>query len=167
MFVAVCTGHEGLPDPGKEPARAGLDAFGNRIFIFLKWSLGLGTPELNLLAGWIGMLGGVLSGALIGLFFHKEEWMGGYASFRRRLARLGHISFFGLGFVNLLFGLSVNAVHIPIINSTISSVSFLVGAISMPLTCFLTAWRQYFRHLFPIPVASVLIGIISLLAGWP
>jgi len=113
------------------------------------------------------MLGGVLSGALIGLFFHKEEWMGGYASFRRRLTRLGHISFFGLGFVNLLFGLTANTIHLPITNTTISSVCFLVGAISMPISCFLTAWRQYFRHLFPIPVASVLFGIISLLVGWP
>jgi hypothetical protein len=138
----------------------------NTSLYFIIWTLDLGTPEFNLLAGWIGMLGGVLSGALIGLYFHKEEWMGGYGSYRRRLARLGHISFFGLGFVNLLFGLSANAAHLPIANSAISSVGFLVGAISMPITCFLTAWRQYFRHLFPIPVASVLIGIVSMLAGW-
>ena len=26
---------------------------------------------------WIGMLLGVVSGAIIGLFFHREDWMGG------------------------------------------------------------------------------------------
>lgn len=59
--------------------------------------------KLMLVVGWTGMLAGGLSGAALGLFFHREEWMGGYGRFRRRLARLGHISFFGLGFLNLRF----------------------------------------------------------------
>ena len=53
-------------------------------------------------AGWLGMLLGVLSGAIIGLFFHREDWMGGYGSYRRRLTRLGHISFFWAGVGELL-----------------------------------------------------------------
>lgn len=48
---------------------------------------------LNLVGGWLGMLAGVLSGALVGLFFYRDDWMGGYDSWRRRLTRLGHISF--------------------------------------------------------------------------
>jgi hypothetical protein len=51
---------------------------------------------LNLVAGWTGFIGGAVSGALIGLFFHKENWLGGYSSFPRRLVRLGHIAFFSL-----------------------------------------------------------------------
>jgi hypothetical protein len=65
------------------------------------------APTLNLIAGWLGMLAGVLSGAVLGLFFHREDWMGGYGSYRRRLARLGHIAFFGLGFLNLIFAASI------------------------------------------------------------
>ncbi len=42
---------------------------------------------------WIGMLLGVLSGALTGLFFHREDWMGGYNSFLKRLpSLLDHLS---------------------------------------------------------------------------
>ena len=52
---------------------------------------------------WTGMLLGVVSGAVIGLCFAREDWMGGYSGWRRRLTRLGHISFFGLGFVNFFF----------------------------------------------------------------
>ena len=50
-------------------------------------------PIVNLMiqAGWLGMLLGVVSGAVIGLFFHREDWMGGYQSCRRRLSRLRHI----------------------------------------------------------------------------
>lgn len=123
-------------------------------------------PEINLFAGWVGMLGGVISGALIGLFFHKDGWMGGYGSFRRRMTRLGHISFFGLGFINLLFATTVGAIQISTLNLQISSLGFILGAVTMPLCCFLTAWRPQFRHLFPIPVVCVLVGIVSLLSGW-
>jgi hypothetical protein len=123
---------------------------------------------MNLFAGWIGLLCGVVSGAVIGLFFHREDWMGGYDSFRRRLTRLGHISFFGLGFVNLFFGLTVAALHLA--DSPALSLAgrcLLVGAVTMPTCCFLSAWRKPFRHLFPIPVVSVLAGIVLLLCCWP
>jgi hypothetical protein len=69
--------------------------------------------NLNLLAGWIGVLGGVVSGAIIGLFFHREDWVGGYGSLPRRLLRLGHISFFGIGFLNFALALTFAAVSFP------------------------------------------------------
>ena len=121
---------------------------------------------LNLLAGWIGMLGGVVSGAVIGLFFHREDWMGGYSSFRRRMTRLGHISFFGLGFLNMMFAVTTSLVALPPTPLRLASVGLIVGAVTMPVCCFLSAWRKPFRHLFPIPVAGLSVGIVALLAGW-
>lgn len=126
----------------------------------------MGIADINLLMGWVGMLAGVLSGSMIGLFFHRQDWLGGYSSFRRRLVRLGHIAFFGLGFINVMFALTAMALPIPPTNLRLTSASLLVGALTMPLCCFLAAWRTAFRHLFPIPVASVLVGIGSLLVGW-
>ena len=110
---------------------------------------------------WIGMLLGVLSGAVIGLFFHREDWMGGYDSFRRRLTRLGHISFFGLGFVNFLFAGTVFIIAPAgqVQLAWIAAFAFTVAAAAMPTCCFLSAWRKSFRHLFPIPVIGALIGI--------
>jgi hypothetical protein len=35
---------------------------------------------------------------------------------------------------------------------------FLVGAATMPAVCYLSAFRQGFRHLFPIPVLSLIVG---------
>jgi hypothetical protein len=121
----------------------------------------------NLLAGWIGMLGGVVSGAVIGLYFHKDGWFGGYSSFGRRMLRLGHISFFGLGFLNLFFALTADKLGLPQPYLKIASIALIVGAITMPTCCFLSAWRKPFRHLFPIPAFAVLMGIVSLLVGWP
>ena len=116
---------------------------------------------------WIGMLLGVISGAVIGLFFHREDWMGGYNSYRRRLTRLGHISFFGLGFVNFFFATTHHIVGIGASYAFPAAVAFTIGAATMPTCCFLSAWRKPFRHLFFIPVCSVLAGIVLTLAGWP
>jgi hypothetical protein len=122
--------------------------------------------HLNLLAGWIAMLAGALSGAIIGLFFHREEWMGGYSSFRRRMTRLGHISFWGLGFMNMLFAFSVKALEPSTMDLRFASGAFILGLVTMPLCCFLTAWRKPFRYLFPVPVAAVVAGIVAFLIGW-
>lgn len=116
----------------------------------------------NLVAGWFGMLAGVISGAVIGLFFEREDWMGGYGSFRRRLARLGHIAFFGLGFLNILFALTTEGIAEGAWLAT-ASWSLIVGAAAMPICCFLTAWRKAFARLFPVPVIAVSIGIVTLL----
>lgn len=123
--------------------------------------------SLNLLAGWVGVLGGVVSGALIGLFFHRDNWAGGYGSFPRRMLRLGHISFFGIGFLNFALGLTVIAIPLPPTHAQVASLAMIAGAVTMPLVCFLTAWRKPFRHLFPVPVLSVLVAATAVLSGWP
>lgn len=121
----------------------------------------------NAVAGWLGMLAGVLSGALAGLFFHRDDWLGGYNSYRRRLVRLGHISFFGLGFVNLFFATTAPILNIRSLSLEVGSVAFIVALVSMPLCCFLSAWRKPLRHLFPIPVTAAFVGImVTLLGSW-
>ena len=118
-----------------------------------------------LVMGWSGMLAGVVSGAALGLFFHREDWWGGYASFRRRLARLGHISFFGLGFLNLLFAFTNQSFALPDRAASLAAGALIVGAVAMPTCCFLAAWRPTFRHLFAVPVAGVFTGIVATLVG--
>jgi len=121
---------------------------------------------INLIGGWLGMLAGVLSGGIIGLFFYRDEWMGGYGSWGRRLTRLGHISFFGLGFLNLMFAATAGQLVLRPSYLEVASVGLLAGAITMPICCFLSAWRKPMRHLFPIPVVAVTVGIVAILAGW-
>ncbi|MBP7949932.1 MAG: hypothetical protein KA004_09780 [Verrucomicrobiales bacterium] len=121
--------------------------------------------SLLLRAAWAGFFLGVLSGAVIGMFFHRDEWMGGYGSYRRRLTRLGHISFFGLGFINALFALTHHVMPLAPQAANIAGPCFLIAAASMPTVCFLTAWRKPWRHLFFIPVGSAAIGIVCVLWG--
>lgn len=115
--------------------------------------------------GWIGMLAGAITGAICGLFFHRDDWMGGYGSYRRRLARLGHIACFGVGFLNILFALTHHALHVEKTCANVALWGFAIGMVSMPACCFLAAWKQSFRHLFPIPVIAIGIGILGCLSG--
>ncbi len=87
--------------------------------------------QLNLIVAWLWILLGFVSGMVLGLFFHRENWLGGYASFKRRMYRLGHISFFGLGAVNLLFWLSVRNLSAAGPLADFASGAFIVGAITM------------------------------------
>ncbi len=127
----------------------------------------MSTGNLHLFVGWVAMLLGAASGAVVGLFFHREGWAGGYGALRRRMLRLGHISFFGIGLLNFFFALTLSLVEFPETHVRIASAGFLVAVVTMPLNCFLTAWKESFRHLFPIPVLAVITGIVPILFGWP
>jgi hypothetical protein len=112
---------------------------------------------INIYAGWIGFACGCVAGAVPGLFFYKQDWLGGYTSWPRRLIRLGHISLFGIGFLNLGLGLSAQMTGV---TAPASSALMLVGAVAMPAICYASAFKPVFRHLFFIPVGSVLLSII-------
>lgn len=126
----------------------------------------MSSAHASILVGWVTMVGGVISGSVIGLFFHNADWLGGYGSFRRRMVRLAHISFFGIGFVNVLYGVTVATIPFDAGAARVGSVALLVAAVAMPANCLLTAWRDPFRHLFFVPVLAVAIGVLSIFVGW-
>lgn len=108
-------------------------------------------------AAWIGIALGILSGTAQGLGFHRDGWLGGYAAWPRRMLRLGHISFFGIAFLNLAYA---QTLFLRGADAAITPASwFLIGAaIAMPTVCYLSAWRRGFRHLFFIPVVCLMFA---------
>jgi hypothetical protein len=124
------------------------------------------TYQSNLVLAWIWILLGFISGMLLGLRFHQENWLGGYAAPRRRMYRLAHISFFGLGATNLLFYLTVQSVA-PGGHLHTASWLFAVGAVSMPLCCVLMAHFPRVQGVFAVPVISLIaagsLTLVSLL----
>jgi hypothetical protein len=126
--------------------------------------------HLNLILAWVWISLGFLSGLVLGLFFHDEHWLGGYATLKRRLYRLAHISFFGLGIANLCFYWTARSVSGPATWS-IPSWSFIIGALTMPLCCVLMAHLPRARSLFAVPVLSLLLGgiltVIALVQATP
>lgn len=117
---------------------------------------------MNLCLGWVWITAGLISGAAVGLFFYDPNWLGGYGTWRRRLVRLGHISFLGTGLLNLAFAFTfpIQTGNPP---PVLASWLLAVGAATMPAVCFLAAWRDGLRHLFPLPVASLIGAGLSII----
>jgi hypothetical protein len=114
--------------------------------------------HLNLILAWLWILLGFATGMVLGMFFHGENWLGGYGSFKRRMYRLGHISFFGLGVVNLLFCLTAQTFSLTGPFTVVASWAFIVGAISMPLCCVVMAHFPKAHLIFAVPVISLIAG---------
>lgn len=121
----------------------------------------LTLPDINLWATWSGIAAGVVSGAVIGMFFADDRFAGGYGSWRRRLMRLGHIAFFGIAFLNLAFALTT---LFPAWSNPPAWAGWSLASaiVLMPGICFLAAWRRGFRHLFFLPVMAVALGVLGM-----
>ena len=113
----------------------------------------------NFYAAWLAILLGLITGTVQGLFFHDENWLGGYGSWKRRMLRLGHISFFGLAFLDLAFVMSASYLKLTGQDIVWTGRLMLVGLVTMPLVCYLSAIKKDFRHLFFVPVLSLLAGV--------
>jgi len=120
---------------------------------------------INEVFGWFWITFGFLSGTLLGMRFQNEDWMGGYSSHPRRLIRLGHISFLGLGILNILFSHSLSRINLNPHLIHLASWSFIIGGISMPICCGLMAWQKIWQFLFTIPVISLITGAILTFIG--
>ncbi len=118
--------------------------------------------RMNLYAGWVAVLLGLVAGAGIGMLFHDENWLEGYGSWRRRMLRLTHISLVGTGLLNLGFALTVAELQTGSY-PWIAGVLMLVGAVTMPAVCALSAWRKDMRHLFFVPVLSLIVAVADLI----
>ena len=121
----------------------------------------------SLHVAWISVGAGMVTGAISGLLFFRENWLGGYGSHPRRLLRLGHISLFGLGFLNLAF--AGTAAIVPFSGKIAWSIalSLAAGTVLMPTCCVLCAWRKRLGVLFPLPVSLLLAAVTLVLRNWP
>ena len=117
---------------------------------------------LNLAFGWIWITMGFLSGAALGLGFHRDQFMGGYDSWSRRMVRLGHIAFFGTGFLNLAYAWTrfmASPASVQVRSSWWwASWMLIVGGIAMPLCCLLCARWKEAKPIFVLPVVALTSG---------
>src|SRR5437868_3342963 len=104
------------------------------------------------------ILAAFVGGAAVGTRFHRDDFLGGYASFRRRIFRLGHIALAELGIMNVVFSLSPWPAPGKEL-AWVASACFVGGGLLMPLVCFLTGWRNLFRRWFVVPVIALIAAV--------
>ena len=108
------------------------------------------THLLNWQLGWWLLLFAFVTGAGIGLVFHRDDFLGGYGSFRRRIVRLGTHRAGGPGDDERAFRIVALAAAGDDVGDG-ASIGFVVGGVAMPAVCFLTGWRGSFRHCSSFP----------------
>ena len=116
------------------------------------------SPIDAIVFAWCWFGAGLLSGIGLGLGFARDGWLGGYDAWPRRMVRLGHIAFFGTGLLCLALGLTAAVLSLdgPSVSWAVGLT--LMGSATMPVVCFLSAWRKPLRHLFVLPVSGLLGG---------
>jgi len=101
---------------------------------------------------------GIFSGMVLMPVFLKDDLLGGYASFRRRFIRLGHIAFVVLGIINILYGLMGEGE-----NSIL-----LIGALGMATGCIISGFWEKYKYILTVYALMVLYGALQMLCcKWP
>lgn len=114
---------------------------------------------------------GVLSGAVLGVFFGREGFLGGYDAWRRRLVRLGHIAFFGTGMLCILMAGTLERRPGAFAGEGVGSWgealawAMVAGAAAMPACCGLAAWRKGLTPVFVLPVVLIGLAVTGVYVG--
>lgn len=125
--------------------------------------------RLNRVIGWTSLMMGALMGLILGLWsfdgpLPSPAWIGGYGDVSRRLLRLAHIAFFGLGILNLLMtnearrwqGLTPSPVIAALMN---------IGNLLLPVTLIAAAAFPPFKYLLPVPALCIFAALGGMTYG--
>lgn len=118
----------------------------------------------NRTVAWLSLVLGVASGLLLGLWsfggpVDVPVWLGDYDSVSRRLVRLCHISFFGLGVLNLLVAHELPRCSLQIEAKQTALIAMNVGNILLPLTLLGAAIYQPVKYAMGLPGLSVALAL--------
>jgi hypothetical protein len=86
-------------------------------------------------------------------------WLGEYDQTARRLARLGHIAFFGLGILNLLVAGELRRSSLGSRGRQVASWAMNFGNVFLPLTLFAAAAYRPLKYLMSAPAVAVFLAL--------
>jgi hypothetical protein len=124
---------------------------------------------MNRSIGWASLAVGVATGLVMGLWsfdgpLPTPAWLGEYGDTPRRLARLGHIAFLGLGILNILLARELPHSSLGERGHRVASLSMNVGNILLPITLFAAAAWHPAKYAMGIPATAVFVALC--LAAW-
>lgn len=118
----------------------------------------------NRIVGWTSLALGAATGLTLGMWSFGgpapvPEWIGGYDELSRRLARLGHIAFFGLGILNLLLARELPSLALSPGSRRVASNAMNFGNILLPLTLFAAAAHHPLKYAMSVPALAVFLAV--------
>jgi hypothetical protein len=125
---------------------------------------------MNRSIAWTSMAVGVATGLVMGLWSFDgplpvPAWLGDYGDTPRRLARLGHIAFLGLGILNLLLTHELPQSALGATGKTIAATSMNIGNVGLPLGLFAAAVWASAKYALPIPATAVFVSLTLMAWG--
>jgi hypothetical protein len=93
------------------------------------------------------------------------ETLGEYGDVPRRLARLGHIAFFGLGILNILLVRELHALDLGQGQRRVAAWAMNFGNVFLPLTLFAAAVWHPLKYTMPLPAISVFVAMVIAALG--
>lgn len=88
------------------------------------------------------------------------EWIGGYDALSRRLLRLGHIAFFGLGILNILLARHLPAFDLSFTQKRFAALCMNFGNIFLPLTLIAASVWHPLKYLTSAPATAVFLALV-------
>src|SRR5262245_56418242 len=119
----------------------------------------------NRFVGWSSLAVGVAVGLVMGLWsfdgpLQPPAWIGGYTDTARRLVRLGHIAFIGLGAIDILIERELARSALGSRGRAIASWSMVFGNVLLPVTLFASAAYRPVKYFMAVPAGSVFLALV-------
>ena len=122
------------------------------------------TRDWNSTVGWASLTVGVGTGLVMGLWSFDgpvgvPAWLGGYGETSRRLVRLGHIAFIGLGILDILLARELPRLALGATGKRVASIAMIAGNIFLPLALIAAGAYRPLKLLMPVPALCVFVAL--------
>jgi hypothetical protein len=119
---------------------------------------------VGLAVGWTSLAVGALTGLVLGLWSFGGPvpvpgWIGDYDALPRRLLRLGHIAFFGLGILSILLARHFGGPHRGAPGARLALAAMAFGNVFLPATLIAAAMFEPAKYLMAVPAMAVTLAL--------
>ena len=115
---------------------------------------------------FLGLPAGLVLGLLLGLVARRQDGWGGYGSFRRRAARLGHVSVVMLPLIAGFYAMTLEGRAFDTDVVAWAARLWIAGATLLSLSLFAAAWRPALLVALPLPALAVTAGAALFASAW-
>lgn len=120
--------------------------------------------------GWWSLVVGVATGLVMGLWsfdgpMATPSWIGEYADTSRRLIRLGHIAFIGLGILDILLANELTRSSLDPRRRLLTSRLMVAGNVGLPIALFVAAIWRPFKYVMGVPAMCVCVAMVLAARG--